>query len=104
MGPNPLDAEDGEDTDTPTITEEDESNAEEDAPDVDPREALEKLLDVTHNSVVRQGWIVNGQSQDVWIHRKGAAPSDQGFIPCPGSRGDFSWILQPSGDGQINGV
>jgi len=88
----------------PTIAEEDDTKVAVDEPDVDPREALEKLLDVTHNAVVRQGWIVDGQAQEVWVHRKGAAPSDQGFIPCPGSRGDFSWILQPTGDGQINGV
>jgi len=31
-----------------------------------------------HNIVlVRQGWIVNGQSQEVWIHRNGAALSDR---------------------------
>jgi len=59
----------GEDIDTPTITEPDGSLAVEDEPDVDPREALEKLLNVTHNAVVRRGWIVNGQPQEVWIHR-----------------------------------
>jgi len=32
---------------------------------------LENLIDVTQNAVVRQGWIVNGQEQEVWIHRKG---------------------------------
>jgi len=55
-----------------------------------------KLLDVTRNAVARQGWVVKGQPQEVWIHLTGAAPSDQGFIPCPGSRGDFSWIFQPA--------
>jgi len=35
---------------------------------------------------------------------EGVTPCKQGFIPCPGSRGDFSWILRPSGDGQMNGV
>lgn len=102
--PNPLDAEEGDDTEMPAIVEADESKALEGEPEADPREALGRLLDVTHNAVARQGWVISGKAQEVWIHRKGAAPSDQGFIPCPGSRGDFSWILQPSGDGQINGM
>lgn len=94
QGPNPLDAQD----DT-TINEEDEENV---ADDADPRTALGKLIDVTHNSVVRGEWKVDGTPTSLWIHRKGAVPSDQGFVPCPGSRGDFSWILQPLGDGQVN--
>jgi len=102
--PNPLDTEEGEATDTPAIAEADESGSVQDGPESEPCEALEKLLDVTHNAVARQGWIISGKAQEMWIHRKGAARSDQGFIPCPGSRGDFSWILQPLGDGQINGV
>lgn len=56
---------------------------------------LKKIVDVTHNSVTRIG--------DRWIHRKGAAPATEGVAPCPGSRGDFSWLLQPTGDGQYNG-
>jgi release factor H-coupled RctB family protein len=99
-----FEAVEGEDTDMPTIVEVDEPKVGEVEPGVDSREALVKLLDVMHNTLVRQGWIVIGQTQEVWIHRKGAAPSYQAFIPCPGSRGDLSWILQTSGDGQINGV
>jgi len=68
------------------------------------REKLAKILDVTHNSVTRCGYEVDGEMIDVWLHRKGAAPTDQGFVPCPGSRGDFSWILQPTGNGQLNGM
>jgi release factor H-coupled RctB family protein len=70
----------------------------------DPREKLATILDVTHNSVTRCGYEVEGEMIDVWLHRKGAAPTDRGFVPCPGSRGDFSWILQPMGDGQLNGM
>lgn len=69
----------------------------------DPREKLGKILDVTHNSVSRCGYPLEGEMRTVWLHRKGAAPTDQGFAPCPGSRGDFSWILQPMGDGIKNG-
>lgn len=69
----------------------------------DPREQLGKILDVTHNSVTGCGYEVEGEVISAWLHRKGAAPTDQGFVPCPGSRGDFSWILQPMGNGRING-
>ncbi|KAF8077873.1 tRNA-splicing ligase [Lyophyllum atratum] len=63
---------------------------------------LEKIIDVTHNSVAKLPLTINGQTQQLWVHRKGAAPADKGVVPCPGSRGDFSWLLQPTGDGQFN--
>ncbi|KAF8163370.1 release factor H-coupled R [Crassisporium funariophilum] len=63
---------------------------------------LGKIIDVTHNSVTRKSLLVEGETRDLWVHRKGAAPADQGVVPCPGSRGDFSWLLQPIGDGQHN--
>jgi len=59
-GPNPVDAEEGGDTHAHRIAEAGESRVGEDEPDVDLCEALEKLLDVTHNGVVRREWIVNG--------------------------------------------
>jgi len=31
-------------------------------------EAARALLDITHNAVVWQGWIINGRPQEVWIH------------------------------------
>jgi len=46
-----------------TTGEEEEFKVRDDEPDVDPRGALEKLLDVTHNAVVLQGRITNQQSQ-----------------------------------------
>lgn len=64
--------------------------------------ALEKIIDVTHNSVTLHSVLVGGESVELWVHRKGAAPADKGIVPCPGSRGDFSWLLQPTGDGQFN--
>lgn len=47
----------------------------------------ERRIDICHNSVTphRQGW----------LHRKGAAPSDQGPVVIPGSRGDFSYLVKP---------
>ncbi|HEU0009307.1 MAG TPA: RNA ligase RtcB family protein [Verrucomicrobiae bacterium] len=35
----------------------------------------------------------------LWLHRKGAAPSDGGALVIPGSRGTFSYLVQPCGDG-----
>jgi len=44
---------------------------------------LEKLFDVTQNAVVRQGWAVNGRSQEAWNHRYDVTPNNQGFISFP---------------------
>ncbi|KAJ6596977.1 release factor H-coupled R [Mycena vulgaris] len=63
---------------------------------------LRKIVDVTHNSVTKHALAVGDSTCELWVHRKGAAPADQGVAPCPGSRGDFSWLLQPTGDGQYN--
>jgi release factor H-coupled RctB family protein len=75
-------------------------------PQADEDVELKKLIDVTHNSVSRASMtFVSGEdAEPVWIHRKGAAPADKGPVPCPGSRGDFSWLLAPSGDGNYNGT
>jgi len=64
---------------------------------------LEKIIDVTHNSVTKHSLTLKDETRDLWVHRKGAAPADQGIVPCPGSRGDFTWLLRPTGDGQCNG-
>ncbi|KAJ7774493.1 release factor H-coupled R [Mycena maculata] len=71
-------------------------------PEGGPRLRLSKILDVTHNSVTKHALSIGDTTRDLWVHRKGAAPADQGIAPCPGSRGDFSWLLQPTGDGQNN--
>lgn len=36
--------------------------------------------------------------RQVWIHRKGAARSDQGAVIVPGSRGTLSYLVMPTGD------
>ena len=48
------------------------------------------LLDICHNCVTphRAGW----------LHRKGAAPADRGLVALPGSRGDFSYLVEPIAD------
>jgi release factor H-coupled RctB family protein len=78
-----------------------------DGDDVQPQDIIKnlgKIIDVTHNSVTAHSLNLSGESRNVWIHRKGAAPADKGVAPCPGSRGDFSWLLQPIGDGEMNGT
>jgi release factor H-coupled RctB family protein len=52
------------------------------------------ILDLTHNSA--SPCIHDGVS--AWLHRKGAAPSDQGLIVIPGSRGTATYLVQPTGD------
>lgn len=54
----------------------------------------ERLLDINHNLVSPAR--VDGL--DGWLHRKGATPSDQGTVVIPGSRGDYSYLVQPIAD------
>ena len=55
----------------------------------------EPVLDVCHNSLTSKE--LDGQF--VWLHRKGAAPADEGPIVIPGSRGTLSYLVRPLGDG-----
>jgi len=48
-------------------------------------------LDINHNLVAK----ANIDGKQGWLHRKGATPSDQGYVVIPGSRGDFSYIVKP---------
>ncbi|MBQ4837657.1 MULTISPECIES: RNA ligase RtcB family protein [Pseudoalteromonas] len=49
------------------------------------------ILDINHNLVSPQK-IDDTQG---WLHRKGATPSDQGYVVIPGSRGDYSYLVKP---------
>ncbi len=49
------------------------------------------VLDINHNLVVAK----NIDNSDGWLHRKGATPSDQGYVVIPGSRGDYSYLVKP---------
>lgn len=51
----------------------------------------ELRLDINHNLV--EPCRINGI--DGWLHRKGATPSDRGFVIIPGSRGDYSYLVAP---------
>jgi release factor H-coupled RctB family protein len=55
----------------------------------------ESVLDFAHNSLVSREL----EGERVWLHRKGAAPADEGPIVIPGSCGTLSYLVQPLGDG-----
>lgn len=48
-------------------------------------------LDVNHNLVSPK--TIDGTKG--WLHRKGATPSDKGYVVIPGSRGDYSYLVRP---------
>lgn len=48
-------------------------------------------LDVHHNYVEEIEY--NGSTH--WLHRKGATPSNQGLVMIPGSRGSYSYLVEP---------
>lgn len=50
-----------------------------------------RLLDLSHNWVER----VDLAGTSGWLHRKGAAPSTQGPVVIPGSRGAFTYLVRP---------
>lgn len=53
------------------------------------------IADMCHNSVLA--------CEGFWLHRKGAAPSDrEGLVLIPGSRGAFSYIVEPLGEQHEN--
>jgi release factor H-coupled RctB family protein len=57
-----------------------------------------QVLDVNHN-LVTEKTIAN---QSHWIHRKGATPADCGLVMIPGSRGDYSYLVKPNADPEVN--
>ncbi len=52
------------------------------------------VLDVNHNTVTAA--TIDGVAG--WLHRKGATPADQGLVVLPGSRDDYSYLLEPLTD------
>lgn len=55
-------------------------------------------LDINHNLVSSK----NIDGCDGWLHRKGATPSDKGYVVIPGSRGDYSYLVKPLADRETN--
>ncbi len=56
------------------------------------------VLDVCHNHVEK----VTCAERAIWLHRKGAANSNQGPIVIPGSRGTLSYLVEPTEDQSKN--
>lgn len=56
-------------------------------------------LDINHNLVSPKS--IDGC--DGWLHRKGATPSDKGYVVIPGSRGDYSYLVKPLSITSISG-
>jgi len=50
-----------------------------------------RLLDVNHNLLTPE--VID--DVDGWLHRKGATPAGSGLVVIPGSRGDYSYLVQP---------
>jgi release factor H-coupled RctB family protein len=58
----------------------------------------ERLWDGCHNSITPG----KEDGAPVWIHRKGAVDAGGPFVVIPGSRGTFSYLVKPMGDGGVN--
>ncbi|AKQ68840.1 hypothetical protein A176_005752 [Myxococcus hansupus] len=58
----------------------------------------QRVLDVCHNSVTPR----RDAARTQWLHRKGAAPSDEGPVVIPGSRGALSYLVVPTGEGLVS--
>ncbi|WP_010302531.1 RNA ligase RtcB family protein [Candidatus Odyssella thessalonicensis] len=56
------------------------------------------ILDICHNQVMP----ITVANQKCWIHRKGATPSDHGCVMISGSRGSWSYLIEPIGDQSYN--
>ncbi|MCX9156301.1 RNA ligase RtcB family protein [Niveibacterium sp. 24ML] len=52
------------------------------------------VLDLNHNLLAPAE--VAGEAG--WLHRKGATPADAGVVVIPGSRGDYSFLVEPIAD------
>ncbi|MEZ9524712.1 RNA ligase RtcB family protein [Enterovibrio norvegicus] len=55
----------------------------------------ECVLDVNHN-FIEESTPRGDDHKAGWLHRKGATPSDKGYVVIPGSRGDYSYLVKPT--------
>jgi len=60
------------------------------------RAGIERLVDICHNQVAEAQCSFGA----CWIHRKGAAPTTDGPVVIPGSRGAFTYLVQPVGEAE----
>jgi len=56
----------------------------------------ELLWDGCHNNITPQEL----EGETVWVHRKGAVVAEDAAVMIPGSRGSFSYLVKPLGDGE----
>lgn len=56
------------------------------------------ILDLHHNFVEE----TTCQTDHVWLHRKGACPSNRGAVIIPGSRGALTYLVAPTGNQESN--
>jgi release factor H-coupled RctB family protein len=49
------------------------------------------VLSLNHNTVTA----AHIDDRQGWLHRKGATPGDQGLVMLPGSRDDYSYLIEP---------
>jgi release factor H-coupled RctB family protein len=54
------------------------------------------LWDGCHNSITARQL----EGETVWVHRKGAVLAEEEVVVIPGSRGSFSYLVKPLGDGE----
>jgi release factor H-coupled RctB family protein len=57
---------------------------------------IECLWDGCHNSITGH----ESAGETVWVHRKGAVVAEDDVVVIPGSRGAFSYLVKPIGDGE----
>jgi release factor H-coupled RctB family protein len=57
---------------------------------------IERVWDGCHNSITAQ----ESDGQSVWVHRKGAVAANAGPVVIPGSRGAFSFLINPLGESE----
>jgi len=59
----------------------------------------QRVLDSCHNAIARRD---DSDASTRWVHRRGAAPSDAGPLVIAGTRGTFSYLVEPTGDQSAN--
>lgn len=67
------------------------------------------LIDIWHNCAIKKNFCLekedgSKQTEELWLHRKGAAPNDLGPVVIPGSRGTFSYLVDPVSDVSIQQI
>lgn len=56
---------------------------------------IEPVWNGCHNSITPQ----EHDGETLWVHRKGAVDAAGDYVVIPGSRGAFSYLVKPTGDG-----